>query len=357
METRGLTQGQMLEAELDLMEFSDGQYSHLQRIIPADMEAGTGPDGGLMSRAWPDVRDHPAAGTVTDVPGPTLTSPLATTQAIDLSVAPEDHSPVIPGQKTPASFAEVPAFVLAGMGGDRSPTKVSFKSRASSQVPGQRFSARVCLEKRFNTMAVDLQRQRDVQSEAVCHFVKIFQQPGNVQKTLCPHMQKWMKTEGAGLLGVSSPAKAGGVFNPVTTMCAQMVDHSPPTVDPNKHQDDVVSPAVTRKWGHRSKQRARPSMSLLQSRERHNSLERERRKMIRLYCDKLNMLVPFCQSGTDRVTTLQWTTAFLVYLNKMYGDTFKKEFQKSFNDAKELCLKSSSSSSSDSFQQERETFI
>ncbi|XP_035014752.1 uncharacterized protein LOC118110794 [Hippoglossus stenolepis] len=327
METRCLTQGQMLEAELDLMEFTDGQYSHLQRVIPANMEAGTGPDVSLMSRCWPDVRDHPAAVMVTDVTGPTVTSPLATTQAIDLSVAPEDHSLVKPGEKTPSSFVEVPGFVLAGLRGEKSPTKVPVNSRASSQVTGQRFSARVCLEKRFNTMSVDFQRQRDVQSAAVCHFVKIFQQPGNAQNTLCPHMQTWMKTEGASLLGVSSPANAGGVFNPVSTMCAQVVDNFPHMDELNKHQDDVVTPAVSRKWGHSTRQRARPGMSLIQSRERHNSIERERRKMIRLYCDELNMLVPFCQSGTDRVTTLQWTTAFLVYINKMYGDTFKKEFQ------------------------------
>ncbi|XP_060930138.1 uncharacterized protein LOC133004681 [Limanda limanda] len=342
----------MLEAELDLMEFSDGQDSHLQHIT--NMEAGTGPDGGLISRCWSDVRDHPAAGMDTEVSGPPVTSPLATTQPIDLSIAPEDHSLVIPGHKTPAYFAEVPGFVWAGLGGERSPTKVPVNSRASSQVPGQRFSARVCLEKRFNTMSADLQRQREVQSAAVSHFVTILQLPGHAQKTFCPHMQTWIKTEGASLLGVSSPSKAGGVFNPVTTMCAQVVDHSRHTVDPNKHQDAVMSPALTRKWGYRSRQRVRPSLSLIQRRERHNSIERERRKMIRLYCDKLNMLVPFCQSGTDRVTTLQWTTAFLVYINKMHGDTFKKEFQKSFNDAKELCLKSSSSSGSDSLKQERE---
>ena len=54
-------------------------------------------------------------------------------------------------------------------------------------------------------------------------FVKIFQQPGNAQNTLCPHMGlKQMKTEGVNLFGVSSPANAGGVFNPVSTMCAQV---------------------------------------------------------------------------------------------------------------------------------------
>uniref|UniRef100_A0A7N8XLB1 BHLH domain-containing protein n=2 Tax=Mastacembelus armatus TaxID=205130 RepID=A0A7N8XLB1_9TELE len=89
-----------------------------------------------------------------------------------------------------------------------------------------------------------------------------------------------------------------------------------------------------------SRKRTQPAMSLSQRKERHNSKERERRKRIRLFCDELNVLVPFCDSDTDKVTTLQWTTAFLRYINKTYGDTFKEEFQKSFIDEKGLFLKS-----------------
>lgn len=48
------------------------------------------------------------------------------------------------------------------------------------------------------------------------------------------------------------------------------------------------------------------------------------RKRIRLYCDELNTLVPFCKSYTDKVTTLQWTTAFLSYIQQTYGDAFKE---------------------------------
>ncbi len=48
------------------------------------------------------------------------------------------------------------------------------------------------------------------------------------------------------------------------------------------------------------------------------------RKKIRTCCDELNKLVPFCNSGSDKVTTLQWTTAFLRYISKTYGDTFKQ---------------------------------
>lgn len=48
------------------------------------------------------------------------------------------------------------------------------------------------------------------------------------------------------------------------------------------------------------------------------------RKKIRSCCDELNLLVPFCQPDSDKVTTLKWTTAFLRYINKTYGDTLKE---------------------------------
>uniref|UniRef100_A0A3B5A6A2 BHLH domain-containing protein n=1 Tax=Stegastes partitus TaxID=144197 RepID=A0A3B5A6A2_9TELE len=73
-----------------------------------------------------------------------------------------------------------------------------------------------------------------------------------------------------------------------------------------------------------ARKRTLPCMSPSERRGRHNSKERERRKKIRLCCDELNMIVPFCSSDTDKATTLQWTTAFLRYINKMYGDTFNE---------------------------------
>uniref|UniRef100_A0A452I3H4 BHLH domain-containing protein n=1 Tax=Gopherus agassizii TaxID=38772 RepID=A0A452I3H4_9SAUR len=53
-----------------------------------------------------------------------------------------------------------------------------------------------------------------------------------------------------------------------------------------------------------------------QRRERHNRMERDRRRRIRICCDELNLLVPFCTADTDKATTLQWTTAFLKYIQE-----------------------------------------
>uniref|UniRef100_W5M8F4 Transcription factor like 5 n=1 Tax=Lepisosteus oculatus TaxID=7918 RepID=W5M8F4_LEPOC len=65
-------------------------------------------------------------------------------------------------------------------------------------------------------------------------------------------------------------------------------------------------------------------------RERHNSMERDRRRRIRICCDELNILVPFCTPETDKATTLQWTTAFLKYIDEVHGDSLRKEFENAF---------------------------
>lgn len=38
----------------------------------------------------------------------------------------------------------------------------------------------------------------------------------------------------------------------------------------------------------------------------------------------MNFLVPFCTADTDKATTLQWTTAFLKYIQERHGDSLKK---------------------------------
>ncbi|XP_030318940.1 transcription factor-like 5 protein isoform X1 [Calypte anna] len=69
---------------------------------------------------------------------------------------------------------------------------------------------------------------------------------------------------------------------------------------------------------------------IAQRRERHNRLERDRRRRIRICCDELNLLVPFCTVETDKATTLQWTTAFLKYIQERHGDSLKQEFETVF---------------------------
>ncbi|XP_029773857.1 transcription factor-like 5 protein [Suricata suricatta] len=76
--------------------------------------------------------------------------------------------------------------------------------------------------------------------------------------------------------------------------------------------------------------RSGPQGGRSQRRERHNRMERDRRRRIRICCDELNLLVPFCNAETDKATTLQWTTAFLKYMQERHGDSLKKEFEAVF---------------------------
>lgn len=54
------------------------------------------------------------------------------------------------------------------------------------------------------------------------------------------------------------------------------------------------------------------------------ALDFDCRRRIRICCDELNLLVPFCNAETDKATTLQWTTAFLKYIQERHGDSLKK---------------------------------
>ncbi|KAI5612077.1 hypothetical protein C0J50_0745 [Silurus asotus] len=76
--------------------------------------------------------------------------------------------------------------------------------------------------------------------------------------------------------------------------------------------------------GRKPGRRTRPAVEIIQRKERHNLKERDRRRRIRLCCDELNTLVPFCYAETDKATTLQWTTAYLKYIREVYGDSLKQ---------------------------------
>lgn len=144
--------GQVLGNELGLMEMTEVDYCQLQHLIQAQVGF---PDG-------PDVRFHPSTVLVKEKVGSAGISPFTSAQAIDLSTSNEDHCLVIPGEKTPVSYGEVPGFVLARIRAEESPAEPPTTGRKS--LPNRsRPAARVCLEKRFNTMCTETSRQ-DIQS-------------------------------------------------------------------------------------------------------------------------------------------------------------------------------------------------
>ncbi|XP_076598266.1 transcription factor-like 5 protein [Chaetodon auriga] len=397
-------QGHMIRTELGLLEMSELEYTQLQHLIQTHMEAQAAPPDG------PDARSHPTTVMVQEATGSTVISPFATTQAIDLSTSADEQCVVRPGETTPASYGEVPGFVLARVRGEGSPNEPLTNSSTSSQ-KRSRSAARVCLEKRFNTVSADVPRQQDIHSTVLNNFFTLLQQSAETQEAVL-HLQKSVKTDRANPFEVSSPF-VGGVLNTVTNMCEQVIGHIPNMVEP-KHQGPiipksfsfnflpervvtevhytsgrnsaeeqhmanienyVVTPAAasrksgstdrsqpiktakaavdsTGKSGSSVGKRARPLLSPSQRRERHNSKERERRKKIRSCCDELNTLVPFCDSDSDKVTTLQWTTAFLRYISKTYGDSLREEFKQAFTDEKGLFPKSRPSSGQDPIHRE-----
>lgn len=144
----------MSGAEPALMEMSDVEYSHLQHLIQTHVEAQAAPSG--VSNARSTMMDKEASGN-------TMISSITTFQAIDLSTSTDEQHLEMPGERTPASYGEVPGFVLARVSGEDSPTSPHAKTSTSSHKRSST-AARVCLEKRFNTISADTTRQQDIHS-------------------------------------------------------------------------------------------------------------------------------------------------------------------------------------------------
>ncbi|XP_074538355.1 uncharacterized protein LOC141799862 [Halichoeres trimaculatus] len=393
-------QGQMLGSEFSLVEMSDVEMTHLQHLIQSQME----PQAALPDE--PNARPPCATVIVEDITESTVMSPFS--QAIDLSTSTEEQGLVMPGEKTPTSFGEVPGYVLArGMREDI--LNEQHPNSSSTSQKRSRSASRVCLETRFNTLSADTPRQLDIPSAVLNNYVTIFQQSGEAQDgAMHPQMPKWIASSAdrTNPYEVSGPF-VGSVLNPVTSICEQVVSHIPHRIVPTHQgliipkcfsihclsdgvvkkahntsgsnsteeqqlvnkENDVATSAASRKHrgihspllrkgakavrsGSSTKKKTQAHISPSQRREKHNSMERERRKKIRQCCDELNMLVPFCNSDTDKVNTLLWTAAFLKYINELYGDTLKENFKRALTDENGHLLKHGLSPSSDLMKRE-----
>lgn len=101
-----------------------------------------------------EARSHPA----TVMAAENISPPP---QPIDLSFLNDDECLVMPCEKTPASFGEVPDFVLTRIRSEENQASSPAKGSASSQKCSMP-AARVCLEKRFNTLSPVTPKYRDV---------------------------------------------------------------------------------------------------------------------------------------------------------------------------------------------------
>ncbi|XP_068609710.1 transcription factor-like 5 protein [Brachionichthys hirsutus] len=370
--------GQMSSSEFSVTGISEVEYTHLQQLVPVHVEAYSG------SPEEPGDKSHPAFETIKDA-----ISLLAATEAADLSSLAHEHSVATAGERTPPSHGEVPGYVLARVNNADSPRGSQTSSHAASLMQA-RSSVRVCLEKRFNSMPDETPTRQDVQSVVPDNLLSMLQPSAETQETVArPQMQQLTEAEAVNPFDISKSC-VGFIFNPVTNMyeeCQGLIrsfsfDQSE-TVSRRAHYvggtnsterqqlvktgNDAATSAAS-SWNTSSTRRSQSSkaaktapdstgisgrdarkkrcshISHSQRREIHNFRERNRRKKIRSCCDELNMLVPFCESDSDKATTLQWTTAFLRYINATYGNIFREEFQKSFANEKGTFLNSSSSS-------------
>lgn len=132
------------------LEMSRVEISHLEHLIQVDKETFAEDCLG------PNASIQPARVVLQDALGSiTISPPVSTTQAVDLSAS------QMPGERTPACYGEVPAFVLAKVICEDSPPVPPAKSRAYSHTG---FRSKVCLDKRFCSMSPETRRQQDVPS-------------------------------------------------------------------------------------------------------------------------------------------------------------------------------------------------
>uniref|UniRef100_A0A8C8D0W0 BHLH domain-containing protein n=1 Tax=Oncorhynchus tshawytscha TaxID=74940 RepID=A0A8C8D0W0_ONCTS len=303
-------QSQILGTELNLMEMTEVEYTHLQHIIQSHMEAqAAGPEGSGDARFNTTVftvENSAPQPTNCEAEYPAKSPPNTPPDAMSTSTDEQQYilgglnqggqvdikeikmvlvsdGNVIPGERTPTTCGEVPGSVLAKIRSAVDATQErgleAYNNGSTQLLSRPNPPARVRLEKRFNCTPCDIPRQQDVQSAALSKYV------------LSLHFAATGATGGAG-----------------------------------------------------AKKRGGPPVESSQRRERHNSKERDRRRRIRFCCDELNVLAPFCNHETDKATTLQWTTAFLKYVREVYGDSIKQEFQGTFCGKTGQRLKPSSAS-------------
>lgn len=138
----------MSAKELPLMEL-EVEYSHFQHFMQTCIDP----------QAAPSASSHLAAVMVADV-GSSVASPFTASEAIDLSTTADDQCPMMPGEKTPAPYGEVPGFLLDMASGEDGPA--GSRAKTSTYSHSQSGSAaRVCLEKRFNIMSADTSRKEE----------------------------------------------------------------------------------------------------------------------------------------------------------------------------------------------------
>ncbi|XP_062315248.1 transcription factor-like 5 protein isoform X1 [Osmerus eperlanus] len=260
-------QGQILNTELNLLEMTDVEYTHLQHIIQTHMESQTAdPDGSGDSRfnstifAVGSPAQQPTntkveieyTATSSHTTPSNFPSTLTDGQSILTHSAKQDQFDVqgikmvlvsdadgISGERTPTSCGEVPGSVLAKV---RSAGDTTGDGCVEPFVNGAPLlarpnpPARVRLEKRFN--CGEFPRQQDSQSVALTNFLTMLQHSSEAQEaSMHPQMQKWMRSDRSNPIELSHTY--GGSFNPIAGFRGQGFGNTH-VLETNKHQGLII---------------------------------------------------------------------------------------------------------------------
>ncbi|KAL7864517.1 hypothetical protein AOLI_G00159370 [Acnodon oligacanthus] len=433
----GCDQGPAASSEFSLTEMTEVEYSHLQHILHAQMEAQTAEQEELVeiipcrkeelnqpSYTQCSLTSHPKRennSTACSPPStPAVCQPVASsTLYIDepYTFSDSNHPEtedvqeikmiVTDGETTPTCCVEVPNSVLA---------KVKYAKDRSEDFSDRRAvpplhlrpnpPARVCLEKRFSCSPGDKNRQEEPQAAVLNTFLSMLQHSTDTQGiALLSQSENWPKTDKMAAVECTFPgtflnthvqgvnhllegSKHPEVILPKNFTFSYRPDkttdvllRAPYMIHTDKVEEQrdskleseaeeksdppakrsrkcvpralqVQAPNIIRgpgNWkegcvvpGFKHNKKSGSPLEIKQQRERHNSKERDRRRRIRLCCDELNLLVPFCTAETDKATTLQWTTAFLKYIRELHGDSLKQDFENAFCGKTGVRLKPSS---------------
>ncbi|KAM9506133.1 transcription factor-like 5 protein [Salvelinus alpinus] len=262
-------QSQILGTELNLMEMTEVEYTHLQHIIQSHMEAqAAGPEGSGDARFNTTVftvENSAPQPTNCEAEYPAKSPPNTPPDAMSTSTDEQQYilgslnqggqvdikeikmvlvsdGNVIPGERTPTTCGEVPGSVLAKVRSAVDATQErgleAYNNGSTQLLSRPNPPARVRLEKRFNCAPCDISRQQDVQSAALSNFLTMLHQSNEAQEAaMHPQPQKWVRSDRGNPIELSYPY--GSMFNPIAG-ARQGYGNVPHMLDPNKHQGLII---------------------------------------------------------------------------------------------------------------------
>ncbi|KAI5095494.1 hypothetical protein C0J45_13924 [Silurus meridionalis] len=317
-------QVQATSSEMNLLEMTEVEYTHLQHLIQSHMEAQ---DGAEEVRLNPSSSaDHESENDcMACQPGASCSSSSSSllTQSVSSNQRADDRQEVFLysdpssisslGESTPTGSAEIHSSFLA------------MKMRCVMEGARERsVSRRVFpLSLRPNPPARgDAQFSQQLEGSKQPEGITSKNLPVSKSADPVPRSPSIVYTD------TTNEEKVINIENEFVGKAGKRVrthrGRALQTRDTNIMQGSGNWKPVCIMGGRKPGRRTRPAVEIIQRKERHNLKERDRRRRIRLCCDELNTLVPFCYAETDKATTLQWTTAYLKYIREVYGDSLKQ---------------------------------